>query len=255
MLNWHPDRAQSASRGGLSAPYSRLGMEHEQSKSERISDLFSFTFPSVCLLCIISILLKDAAMFVFRLMGHALPFIFRRGMALCFGVLNTTLGILCCIWIHRECSSPGEVCSTNMLSNSRCVKPVALCLVGLLLMSLSDRVVLLLLYPDLATTFISRMGEAGSVIMGWQLLGDREGVAPLFVTLLVCRRCRFALPRACRYVSAVLRGALATFSLLALGKNCNSTSQKASVGVLLCTLLLSSQWRVPASPALILTKK
>lgn len=154
--------------------------------------------------------------------------------------LNLGVAVLGYLWIHDSCRPAVDVCSTNPLMDAGCSKAVSLTACVLLTLSVFDRFSTVLLYPKSPGSFLLRMGESGGVVIAWQLVGDREGLAPLFVSLLLARRARFAMPRVSKYACVLLRLAVAAVAFSALGKNCNTLSQKAAVGILLSTIVLGS---------------
>jgi hypothetical protein len=206
----------------------------------RIVELFTWTFPSVCLLSICNVMLNDAVFFAVRIVGRRLPNLVQRCARTTNEAVNLAVAVLGYLWIHSSCRPGIDACASNVLAEVECAKTVALALCTVFALSMCDRLSTVLLYPDHFSSFVSRMGEAGGVVIAWQLLGEREGLAPLFVALLVARRSRFALPRISKYTCASLRVAVAAIAVNALGKNCNTVTQKASVGILLSTVLLRS---------------
>lgn len=202
--------------------------------------LFTWTFPSVCLLAVCNVMLNDAVLFPVRIVGNRLPKIIQRIGRLANSSVNLFGAVFGYLWIHGSCKPAVDVCSSNVLMNVECTKPVALSLCAMFAISIWDRFFNVLFYPEHSSSFLSRMGEAGGVVIAWQLIGEREGMAALFVALLLARRARFAFPRISKYGCGLLRLAIASIAFNALGKNCNTISQKASVGILLSTLLLSS---------------
>lgn len=218
-------------------------MPHEgPTQSDRIAELFSWTFPSVCMLCVCNVLFSDAVLFALRMVGNRVPALLQRSARTINALFNLAFAASGYLWIHGSCRPAVDVCASNALMHVDCAKPVALSLCAIFVFSLVDRLTTLLLYPELSTSFTWRMGETGCVVIGWQLVGEREGLAPLFVALLVARRARFSLPRISKYACGLLRLAVATIAFNALGRNCNTVSQKASVGILLSTVLLRVSW-------------
>lgn len=211
-------------------------------QSDRVVDLFGWTFPSVCLLCVCNMLFNDAVLFAVRIVGNRLPAVVQRAARTTNAALNLAGAAAGYLWVYSNCSPWRDVCSSNVLINVNCTKSVALSLCALLALSLSDRVFLILLYPEHFSSFAARAGECGAVVIAWQMVSEREGVAALFVALLIARRARFAIPTITRYACGFFRLAVASIALNALGKNCNTVSQKASVGILISTLLLSTTW-------------
>lgn len=217
-----------------------MTLQDGPTQSDRMVKLFSWTFPSVCVLCVANVLFRDSILFLLRVVGNRVPSLAQRGLRLFHAVFNLAVAVAGYFVIHGACRPAVDVCSANVLMQTDCTKVVSLALCGLFALSLADRFVDLLLYPAHTSSFLTRMGEAGGIVIGWQLIGDKEGLGPLFVSLLLARRSRFAFPRTAKYGCIVLRCAIGTIAFNALGKNCNTVSQKASVGILLSTVLLSS---------------
>lgn len=209
-------------------------------QADRIVGLFTWTFPSVCLLAVCNVLLNDAILFPVRIVGNRLPRVAQTAGRLANSTFNLAGAVFGYLWIHSACKPAVDLCSSNVLMNVECAKPVSLSLCAMFAISIWDRFFNVLFYPEYSSSFLSRMGEAGGVVIAWQLVGEREGMAALFVALLIARRARFAFPRVSKYGCGLLRLAIASIAFNALGKNCNTVSQKASVGILLSTLLLSS---------------
>jgi hypothetical protein len=209
-------------------------------QADRITGLFVWTFPSVCLLSICNVVFSDAALFAARIVGSRLPALLQRAARAVNSMSNLVLAAIGYLWIHSSCRSAANVCLSNALVEVECAKTVALALCVIFVFSMSDRLSTSVLYPDHTSSFLSRMAESGGVVIAWQLVGEREGLAPLFVALLVARRARFALPKVSKYVCALLRVAVVAIALAALGQNCSTVSQKASVGILLSSALLGS---------------
>ena len=215
-------------------------IQDEATQADRIVGLFAWTFPSVCLLAVCNVLLNDAVLFPVRIIGNRLPSVVQRLGRLACKTINLACAVFGYLWIHVSCRPTVDVCSSNVLMNVECAKPVTLSLCAMFSVCIFDRVLDVLFYPEHSSSFLSRMGESGGVTIAWQLVGDREGMTSLFVALLLARRARFAFPLIAKYGCGVLRLAIASVALNALGKNCNTVSQKASVGILLSTLLLTS---------------
>jgi hypothetical protein len=186
------------------------------------------------------VLLNDYMLFVVRIVGNRLPEFVQRGARTFNELLNFLIAVIGYIWIHWSCRPAAGVCSSNMLMNADCSKTVALALCVTFALSIYDRFSTVFIYRNYWSSFSSRMGESGGVVIAWQLVGEREGLAPLFVALLCTRRARFALPRISKYVCGFLRFSVFAIAFNALGANCNTVSQKASVGILISTFLLSS---------------
>lgn len=209
-------------------------------QADRIVGLFTWTFPSVCLLSVCNVMFNDALLFGVRIVGIRLPKLVQRCLRAANATLNLVIAAIGYLWVYGSCKPAVDVCSSNVLMEVDCSKTTALALCTVFAFSVSDRFSTVLLYPDQHSSFMVRMGESGGVVIAWQLVGEREGLAPLFVALLIARRARFALPRISQYACGFLRVLLAAIAFNALGKNCNTVSQKASVGILLSVLLLKS---------------
>ena len=223
-------------------PSSQEEEEGPTTQADRIVSLFSWTFPSVCILAFVYVILNDSFFFAARIIGSRLPLIVRRAAMAAnsiFNLLVATVGYLC---IYNTCSPVNDVCSSNALIKVQCSKTIALSLCTVISLSISDRFFVVFLYPDNKSSFLSRMGEIGGVVIAWQLFAERQGLAPLFVALLLARRSRFALPRISKHTCVLLKCTVAVIAFNALGKNCNTISQKASVGILLSTFLLPSSF-------------
>lgn len=218
-------------------------------QADRIVGLFAWTFPSVCLLSVCNVMFNDSVLFAVRVVGNRLPTLVQRLARTASAMFNLSVAVLGYMWIHGSCRPAVEVCSSNVLADLNCSKPVSLTLCSAFAFSIWDRFATVLLYPEHSSSFSERMGESGAVVIAWQLVGEREGLAPLFVALLIARRARFAFPRISRWVCGVLRTAVAFVAVNALGHNCNTVSEKASVGVLLSTLLLGNRLPYESAPA------
>lgn len=209
--------------------------------SDKLVGLFTWTFPSVTILCLGNILAHDSILFVSRVIGNRIPTIARSTMSFTFSAWNAALAIVGLGFLNINCKIGLDVCNINPLKHLDCSKTVAIELVVLFVLSMVDRIVLIFLYANHRTSFLTRMGECGSIVIAWQLLGERESLAPVFLSLLVAQRLRFLLPQSSKYAGWLFRTALGCYSILALGKNCNTTSQKAAVGIALCLVLSSSK--------------
>lgn len=223
---------------------SSSSQEEEQPtiQADLIVNLFSYTFPSVCILAFVNVILNDSFFFAARMIGSRLPFILRRVVMAAHSIFNfliATVGYFC---IYNACSpvTVTDVCSSNALIKVECSKTVALALCTVVSLSMSDRFSVVFLYPDSKSSFLSRMGETGGVVIAWQLFAERQGLTPFFVALLLARRSSFALPRISKHACVLLKCTVALIAFNALGKNCNTISQKSSVGILLSTFLIPS---------------
>ena len=204
-------------------------------QSERVANLFSFSFPSVCLLSVCNVLFGDSVFFLIKVISNRVPRVVRRGARLVNSVLNLLIAGAGFMSIQTRCTS--EICKYNALVDVDCAKPVSLLLCLLFVISGTDRVSSPFFYPNHTSSFLFRVRESASVVIAWQLFAERESIAPLYVAFLISRRARFAFPVVSAYLCCALSCTVGLTSLLALGKNCQTVSQKAATGVL-CTILL-----------------
>ena len=196
--------------------------------------LFSWTFPSVCVLCVANVLFRDSISSL-RIVGNRVPSLAQQGMRNVHAVFNLAVAVAGYIVIHGACRPAVDVLHERAHADglhqgglARAVRP---------LRSAWPTALWTSSYPAHTSSFHAH-GRSG-IVIAWRLIGDKGGLGPLFVALLLARRSRFALPRMAKYRCIVLRFAVGTIAFNAREELQHRVS-KASVGILLSTVLLSS---------------